>query len=372
MINNLISGAKLESLFSTEELWLVNVLFRDKPIELKSFSDEESAYLCSFVIRNGLSSLLYRSNYVNCLPARFKLELRKEYLFNLGRNTAFQLVADEMVNTLHNYGVNAILLKGSFLAPFIYSDVAFRPMGDIDILVPAEKALSAWQLLNPEGASKTIDDDETGHHLPSFILRGCLIEIHRYLFPYNAKFALPINEIWAQSEPIEGKKSRTIHPVHQIIYLSIHIYYNYRRGGLRLGWFYDIKVLLDYYGDRISLKEVEELAQKWKVMEPVKIVLTFFSVLLPGNKLFIPSPKTLERSLEEMILMFQYSDKQKLEYSYGIAWERLWHTKGFINKIRFLWNILIIQKNGRKTLSLYRLWHLVKNTFRFLKRKMLW
>jgi hypothetical protein len=364
-----LQTTRFETLFAPEELWFVDVLLREKPLDLRSFNEDESTFICNFATRNGLAPLFYRSNYVDCLTTRGKLELRKEYLYNLGRNTAFQLIADEMVTILHGNGIPAILLKGSFLAPNIYADIAFRPMGDIDILVPLDKVYEAWQILNPESETTEFKDEETGHHLPTFFRRGCQIEIHKTLFPVNTKFTIPIEAIWSSALPIEGKKSFTLDPIHQIIYLMLHIYYTYRRGGLRLGWFYDVKVLLNHYKDEITLHKVQEVAQTWKVWEPVRLILMFFSVLMPDNKLFIPVVRDFNNAMEEMVMMLQKSEQQKVEYSYGVAWERLWHTKGLTNKVAFLWNIVTVESNGRKHLSFYRMWHLFRNTVRFLWRK---
>ena len=360
---------RFDSLFAPEELWFVDVLLREKRLELRSYNEEESTFICNFATRNGLAPLLYRSTYVDCLTTRGKLELRKEYLFNLGRNTAFQLIADEMVTILQGKAIPAILLKGSFLAPHVYKDIAFRPMGDIDILVPPDKVFEAWKILNPESETTEFKDEETGHHLPTFFRRGCQIEIHKTLFPINTKFTIPIEAIWSSALPIEGKMSFTLNPVHQIIYLILHIYYTYRRGGLRLGWFYDVKIILNHYNDEITLQQVQEVAQIWKVWEPVRLILIFFSVLIPDNKLFIPVVRDFNHALEEMVMMLQKSEQQKVEYSYGVAWERLWHTKGFANKVAFIWNIVTIETNGRKQLSFYRMWHLLRNTVRFLWRK---
>lgn len=371
MRTNTLQIERFEAIFSPEELWFVNILFRDNPVEMNFFNEDESTFLCIFAKRNGLAPLFYRSSYVDCLPAKCKLELRKEYLFNLGRNTAFQLIADEIITLLNNAGIPAILLKGSFLAPYIYPDLAFRPMGDIDILVPLHQVNEAWKLLNPNEDIASLHQEETGHHLPPFLIRGCLIEIHKSLFPTNTKFTIPVDDIWAAAIPIQGKKSLTVNPVHQVIYLSLHIYYSYRRGGMRLGWFYDIKLILNHYNDEINLQLVKDDAQKWKVWEPVELMLMFFSVLVPGNKLDVAVPKSLALTIEEMILMVQKSENQKLEYSYGVAWERLWHTIGFCNKAKFLWNVVTVHKNGRKQLSFYRLWHLFRNTGRFLMRKVL-
>ncbi len=364
-----VNTEKNDALFLDEELWLINVLFRETTVGLNIFSEGESNYFSSFALRNGIGPVLYRSKYVDCLSTRSKLELKKDYLFNLGKNTAFQLVADEVANILKKYEIPVILLKGCFLASHIYSDVAFRPMGDIDILVPSGSAVKVWKLLNPEAKGLKFHDEKTGHHLPPFILRGCLIEVHRYLFPLNARYSIPVEKIWETAVKVQGKNVLSIAPGYQVIYLLLHIYYSYRRGGLRLGWFYDIKVLLGHYGNAISLEEVKLQANELAVWEPVNLMLMFFTLLIPDNRLRVEITKKYKDEIEEMVQMLQTSDNQKFEFSYGVAWERLWYTKGFLNKIRFLKSVLLIEKNGKKRFSIYRLIYLTRNTFKLIKRK---
>lgn len=371
MVNNSVKISEYDVCFSSEELWVINVLFRGLCVEKKMLADDISEKISCFASRNGLASILFRSDYVECLSAKCEFKLRKNYLFNLGRNTTFQLVANDIVNVLHANDIPVVLLKGSFLASFVYSDVAFRPMSDIDILVPVECIRDAWQILNKDGDISFITDEETDHHLPSFIIRGCMIEVHRYLFPINTKYNLPIKDIWDNVLPVKNKTFCCIDPLHQVIYNAIHIYYSYRRGGMRLGWFYDFKVLIDFYGEQISLQKVEENAKKWNVWEPVKLILAFFSVLTPDNVLSVSVTKELKGKIKEMILILQTSGNQKSEYSYGLTMERFFHTKGISNKFKFIWNVITIEKHQRKKISFQRLLHLTKNSLGYFKRRFL-
>ena len=368
MSKNKISPFKFEVYFSPEELWLVNIIFRNKPWEAKIFTDEESHYLCDFARRNGMGAILYRSHYIDCLTVKYKLELKKEYLFNLGRNTAFKLITDEIANILHQHEIPVILLKGGFLASYVYPDTAFRPMSDIDILVPLGQEHQAWKILNP-GVEPPAFDEKSGPHLLPFLFRGCQIEVHRFLFAENVKYTIPVKDIWEKALAIEGKRTFTVHPIHQVVYLAIHIYYSYRRGGIRLGWMYDFKVLTEYYGPQISLEEVEQQARLWKVWEPVKQILALLSVLQPDNSLALTITKSMKPTIEEMIRMVQTSDQQNPEYSYGVVWERFLHTKGSKEKINFLWNVISTEKYNKKRLSFSRIWHLTKNMIRYLIKR---
>ena len=359
--NNL--QTKIDSFFSKEELCLIEGLFRENEV-LISFDESE---LLNAAARNGLSSLLYESDLFSRISAEAKSKLKQQYVYYLGRNTAFQLVAKEIVEKFNKHNIPAILLKGIFLSANIYKSAALRPMSDIDILIPHDKVHDAWQLLNPQSEIKP--DDETGHHFPGFNYHGINIELHRALFPSNVKYRIPVDTIWQNAESVENIKAFTLNPVHLVVYLLLHIYYTYRRGGLRLGWFYDIKTVIDYYGEKITFDEVKKISNDWNINKPIELMLLFYTVLCPGNKFAIPIEKNDIRTIKQMIDLLHISDNQKLEYSYGVAFERLSQTKGFKNKCRFVCNAMMIDDNNKRRFSFKRAGHLVSNTFRLVIRK---
>src|SRR5205807_452529 len=57
----------------------------------------------------------------------------------------------EAVDALVTRGIEVMLLKGSALAQTAYASFAERPMGDLDIMVRAERAHEAWSVLQTRG-----------------------------------------------------------------------------------------------------------------------------------------------------------------------------------------------------------------------------
>ena len=358
-----ILQTKIESFFSKEELCLIEGIFREKEVLISLDEDE----LLNAATRNGLSSLLHESSLFSGISVETKTQLKQQYVFYLGRNTAFQLIAKEIIEKFNENNIPAILLKGIFLSTNIYKSVALRPMSDIDILIPHNKVYEAWKLLNPQ--SEIMPDDETGHHFPGFNYHGINIELHRALFPSNVKYRIPVDIIWQNTEPIENIKAFTLNPVHLVIYQLLHIYYTYRRGGLRLGWFYDIKTVIDYYGEKINFDEVKKISNDWNIYKPIELMLLFYTVLIPENKLAVHIEKKDARTIKQMIDLLHISDKQKLEYSYGVAFERLLQTKGFMNKCRFVYNAMMTDNNNKRRFSFKRAGHILSNTFKLVFRK---
>ena len=353
----------IDSFFSSEELFLIECLFRENKSDF-DIEDIDEKKLLTFAQRNGLSQILYKNICSKKLSASAQQILKKKYLFNLGKNASYQLIAAELIKKLSEKNIQVIFLKGISLISEIYKDIGLRPMSDIDIMTTLSDFYVACKTIVPN-VDKINFNDKTGHHFPCFNYYGFNIELHRTLFPTDVKYQIPLDEIWQETKKNDEFNALTICPLHKIIYLLLHIYYTYRQGGLRLLWFYDIKTLLNYYGDAITPENVEFTVKKWKIYKPVRKMLVFFTLIIPKNRLSIVLTKKEIKEAKKMINMLRYSDSMKLEYSYGIAWERFFYTKGLKNKWIFLKNKI----NSKQKFSLKRLYHLILNTVRLLWRK---
>jgi hypothetical protein len=356
-----------DSLFSPEELWLIELLFRENQNPVDFYSTEEEKEFVDYLNRNGLAQVLYRHKSVDYLTGVSKLKLRKEYLSNLGRNTAFHLIGDEICKILTDHNIDTILLKGSFLSRYVYEDPALRPMSDIDILVPEKYAIKAWALLSGNDPDPQ-QTDRFGHHLPALLYRGATIEIHNSLFALNSKYKLPVGLIWQFSEMHADGRYRVLNPYHQIIYLSLHLYYTFRQGGLRMGWFYDLKKLFGYYEDQINQFDFDELVNVLNLRRPVSLVIALYTILDPASPIKAGIDKSMLRDLRKMIVFFRISGERTPEYGYTVAWERIWHTKGLMNKLSFMHHLVMNDTTGKKSPLFYRLWYLFRNTMRMIWR----
>ena len=252
---------KIDSNFSDEEMFLIELLFRDVP-ELFDLKQIDEQKLIKIAIKNGLSQLLHKNAFSGRLSEEMRRDLKKEYLYNLGKNSAFQMIAEEISKKLIENKIQVIYLKGICLINNVYQDIALRPMSDIDILVHQHDIHKAWKLFNSKDFDIKRNDEKTAHHLPIFSYKGINVELHRFLFPTDVKYQIPIDEIWRQATETINVNTLILNPIHLIIYQLLHIYYTYRQGGLRLGWFYDIKEIIKHFDKDISLENVAISAQR--------------------------------------------------------------------------------------------------------------
>ncbi|MCL2072483.1 MAG: nucleotidyltransferase family protein [Marinilabiliaceae bacterium] len=354
-------NGNLMTYFSPEENFLIKLLFREEKLLLDTAIIDEKALL-SIAVKNGLAQLLYINDGSKQLSKEAQKQLKDNYLYNLGKNAGIQLIVAQIIEKLSQKEIPVILLKGISLITNVYDDIALRPMSDLDILLPIKSVFEAWKLLNPKEIELKLNDIKTIHHLPLFNYKGISVELHRFLFPSDVKYQIPIDEIWQSAIELPDFNASSINPTYQIIYQLLHIYYSCRQGGLRLSWFYDIKELLSKFDNEITLETVENQAKIWKIEKPIRKMLTFFTVLSPKTTLSVSISKKETKEIKKMINLLHISDRnKKTEYGYGIALERLANTKGIKNKIIFIINTITDNGKGKRKFSIKRIYDLSKN-----------
>ena len=111
------------------------------------------------------------------------------------------------VAALQRQGIDPVLLKGAALAPTVYHSFFSRPMGDIDLLVPQERAEDAWRLVQKVGWRWQQDEHPLEHylghhHLPPLLdARGMNVrlELHTSLFVDGHPFRMGREELLAKA-----------------------------------------------------------------------------------------------------------------------------------------------------------------------------
>lgn len=97
----------------------------------------------------------------------------------------------QVVKTLADRGIEAVALKGAYLAFHAYADAGLRPLRDIDLLVPRDRAIEAWQLLLATGIIPNVDEIgevadylKVKHQLPALWCpaNAVTIEVHHRAF----------------------------------------------------------------------------------------------------------------------------------------------------------------------------------------------
>lgn len=96
------------------------------------------SYLVNLAYREGMAPLVY--DVLRRMPDDLASKLpisRFQYVYGLTqrKNTQAYLQLRHILETLHDQGIDVIVLKGAALAELAYKDVGLRPFSDLDILV---------------------------------------------------------------------------------------------------------------------------------------------------------------------------------------------------------------------------------------------
>jgi hypothetical protein len=179
------------------------------------------------------------------IPAAHAVRLRA-----LARVTHFRMAHLEQrtrdaVATLHDRGIDCVLLKGAALAAAVYGSFTERPMRDVDILVRpteverAKAALlqSGWvsSMESPNAPSRT-----DTHHIPPLIdshSLGLVLELHRALLTEGHPFQLDIDQLFHHTEALTNsfRGARVFTPTYMLLHACIHFAYihMFRQGAWR-------------------------------------------------------------------------------------------------------------------------------------------
>lgn len=138
----------------------------------------------------------------------------------------------QTLDTLSAANIDVVLLKGAALASTVYGSFAARPMGDLDLLVRAEDATRAWELMHHSGwippESNEMDEFYATHHhlaaLEDANPTGIGLELHTDIVPTRRAAYLSAQSIWERAQPVELKGRHTLVPCteHQVLHIAIH------------------------------------------------------------------------------------------------------------------------------------------------------
>jgi hypothetical protein len=148
---------------------------------------------------------------------------------NRERNRNIEETLISALQLWNNAGIASILLKGAAsLACDLYPDRGMRILGDIDILIPEDRAADAARLLIENGFEPIpTKNDYAGHHHLAPLRHnrlGIAIEIHRHTLFSDCRSVLPTEMAWRAARPctIGGTKTKCLSPTLQFVHVLAH------------------------------------------------------------------------------------------------------------------------------------------------------
>ncbi|GAK56061.1 hypothetical protein U27_03023 [Candidatus Vecturithrix granuli] len=301
-----------------------------------------------------------QANQGDHIPSEVRQYFQDAYQQTYLQNRLLYQQLNLLLPEFEKHNCRPIVLKGIFLAKYIYQNIALRPMHDIDLLLQQQDANTAVQILKNAGYSNILNHivflsdwhqfqedrifrelESQGFHLPIFIKKlgafNVCVELHHHITPI-----LDAQQI--DSMPVSGFNGpvRTLSPEYFLLHLCFHVYNHFQKeSSSYLLWYYDIVEFIHTYyfqDSSMSWKRFLVLCQQIQIEEEVfrslAIVHTLFKVAVPEKVLTFPW------DFQELLIHIFSEPKPNPEVS--MLRSVLAQRKSF--GLRYLWDCLFPSK----------------------------
>jgi len=324
---------------------------------LSSLEEQDWRVLVDWSGKLGVKSNLYyrlkASNLIEAIPDEPLKELRNAYLSNAARYIIHRNEVTQIAKEFQSSGISLIILKGAFLASFVYENPATREMSDIDLLVKTSDLAQAAKILEALGykAEKPYKIDHAtsvAHHLPPFLKPGKgVVELHWNIISLVGNKPIEEAGLWERSVCYDfaGVSISGLCPEDLLLHICGHASYHHKfEVGLRA--LVDIVEITDHYNDSLNWGQFVQCALEWHWGRGVYLVLRLARELLGA---YIPEEVLLDlqpADFKDYLLDFARSQMLSDDPLVGTVTFPLadWHVADFGGKASIFWQRLFLPK----------------------------
>lgn len=202
---------------------------------------------------------LSQKQYARHLPSEALASLKQSYRSQSIKNIMLYGTLDRILESVTRDGPPLVLLKGAFLAKWLYGDIALRPMNDIDLMCREEDLCLIGDRLMALGFTQRIYKspvhESLRKHPPWFFHpRMGKVDLHLNIFFPASHGPDDVEKVWKAATPLEldGHRLKCLAPEDQLLHLLIHLSHHMERGSIALYWLCDIHEVVRHYGPRID------------------------------------------------------------------------------------------------------------------------
>ena len=224
-------------------------------------------YLLMRAGNHGLTPLMFAMltelELMEYVPERQRDILKKSYLASLLRN---KRLYDSLAKVLHEFAersVPTVLLKGAALCLDTYDDMALRPFGDLDILIPRERVNECRSVMEAlgyklvKGIYFPIPDDqndELGCEW-AYVQAESIVELHWNLVTRLSPFRIDVESLWEGTREVEaeGERALALSLENQLLHLCLH---QYKHHWEHLRDLTDIALFIDRHGEAMNWQKL--------------------------------------------------------------------------------------------------------------------
>jgi hypothetical protein len=174
----------------------------------------------------------------NNIPPDFADEIAASFRKHSLRSLGLQYEVARTQRVLREIGITGVFLKGAYLAFHAYPLPALRPLRDLDVLVPRDQAMAAFNALLTAGFTRLREFDGdpsaavTGlKHLPPLMTpSGVTFELHTRLTAPHQMDLADDPAMWERlvHRDVAGERIAYLSPTDQLLHLIIHAVFDHR------------------------------------------------------------------------------------------------------------------------------------------------
>lgn len=207
------------------------------------------------------------------------------------RNAKRVVWATQVLEALHEAGIEVIVLKGSMFADEIYRDRSYKKMNDVDVMIrreDAEETIDVLKSLGFQGVGALFGKSEisaSSHHTPPYVSAdlACVIGLHWGLVSPLSPWRPDTLGIWKRKVAIRVADAPAFRMSWEDNLLHLCIHLPFFKTGLR--------ELADVYNlvlhTQMDWDHVARLAHRWRAEDAVYRVLALADALvelgIPGK-----------------------------------------------------------------------------------------
>ena len=315
-----------------------------QPIELSVLTDADWQSLLDLAINNDVSQMLFTAlnHHQIKLPPIISERIRDIHLTSVVQSTMRYHDLAQILQAFESAAVTVVPVKGAWLGEEVYSNIALRGMGDIDLWVDRSEIEAARKTMESLGYSSEGSRNDRPRALQEELLGEIqffksgspMIELHWTNFPGEwLRHVSQIDEklIWQRTLPYKGNYIRQLSAEDAIIHISIHLAVNHQMSMSGLRTLIDIDTLrrkLTVDWTILALR-----AREWHVVTPLWLVLSLLGCIFGDSENKLPL-KELQPSVLRRWLLEKFVSPQGL-------------FKGLVIRegpMRFIFLILLIDK----------------------------
>ncbi|MGI9309735.1 MAG: nucleotidyltransferase domain-containing protein, partial [Gammaproteobacteria bacterium] len=212
---------------------------------------------------------------LDAIPEGTRNAFKAGYQGSLARNALITRRAQEVLRHLAAAGIEAMLLKGLYLAHTVYADKALRIMADADLLVRPEQFIAAARVIESMGYK--VFEPCSRNHTAETILSGVdksldyisddafglRLELHYQIDRPNSHYEVDGNALWTRSVEfrVGDQTTKAMCLEDLLMHLCLHCANHHALNEMGLQPYLDIKELLRRHGKIFNWKLFTDIVQ---------------------------------------------------------------------------------------------------------------